>query len=134
MTGRRSRLTLKAQYPLSQEYTLNHIKDPYVIYGILLNLGVLGSLGITGRMLHYVGQIGRRKRTYKPRYKQLQSPMSLQVVDVMPNSFHKRVASSKYHVSSYMYRTPKTSCSDPFCGPDMHNISVLTIGTYLKCF
>ena len=30
-------LTQRLQYPLVKEYTLNHNKDPTIIYGILLN-------------------------------------------------------------------------------------------------
>ena len=34
-----------AQYPLLQEYTLNHIRDPSTVFAIFLDYGVLGSPG-----------------------------------------------------------------------------------------
>ena len=37
--------TQRTLYPLIQEYTLNHNIKPPIIYGLILNEGVLGSLG-----------------------------------------------------------------------------------------
>ena len=36
--------TQRLQNPLIKEYTLNHIRDPIIIYGIFLNLGGLEAL------------------------------------------------------------------------------------------